>query len=72
MSKLEVELKLQIIDESRWNDLVDYLKGMNDIVPGSIVLPRWKHDILIRSKDCSAKWAMLFVFVKKKMDWWQL
>ena len=36
MSKLEVELKLQIIDESRWNDLVDYLKGMNDIVPGSI------------------------------------
>ena len=24
MSKLEVELKLQIIDESRWNDLVDY------------------------------------------------
>ena len=36
MNNLEVELKLQIVDESQWNEVVDYLKRMEEVVPGTI------------------------------------
>ena len=36
MSNFEVELKLQILDESQWNEMVDYLKKMAEVVPGTL------------------------------------